>query len=521
MSVRPRVRLSRRELLALGGVGSMLAGCSPRPSAAVSAASPVDLAPVFVQSGDVDATSVMVWARAQARSRGAPLVVDLARAEDHDFSRARRFIGPTASEVTDSCAQLMLPRLDAGTAYRYRARFGEHARTYAEGLVRTASQDDRDLLFAWSGDTVGQGWGIDRARGGLTTYRTMHETPSIDAFFHVGDMIYADGVVLPEVALPDGTLWKNLVVPAKSHVAETLDDFRGAFAYPSNCEHFRAFARDVPLYAIWDDHEVWNDFWPSQVTSDPRYGEKRAEVIAARAFRAMHEHVPFRPSATMYRKVSWGAGAELFFLDGRSHRSPDGANDEPGGSAFFGDAQIAWLVEGLTASRSTWKIIATDMPIGLVLPHAYAAGGVPLSFDGIAQGDGPPLGRELEIAKVLAACRKAGVRNLLFLTADVHYAALHRFDPERAVYKDFNAFHECIAGPLHASSFPPKKTDSTFGCEVLFQVEEPVQSGSGPAAGRQSFGLVAIAKGTHEATVTFVSGTGNVLHRARLAPAAR
>ena len=31
--------------------------------------------------------------------------------------------------------------------------------------------------------------------------------------------------------LDDGTLWRNLVTPAKSKVAETLDEFRGNYLY--------------------------------------------------------------------------------------------------------------------------------------------------------------------------------------------------------------------------------------------------------------------------------------------------
>lgn len=518
MSESPRKRLGRRELL-LAGAG-LVGACAPRPNLSPSPRQRplANASSLFVQSGDVDSTSVVLWARAERP--GERLVVDVTERSDPAFSRAKRLFGPRADSETDLTAQLLVTGLPAGADLLYRARFGEQSPTFGEGSVRTAPTDDRDLTFAWSGDTVGQGWGIDVARGGLASYRAMGEARP--AFFvHVGDMIYADGPLEPEVKLPDGTLWKNLVLPAKRKVAETLQDFRDAFAYPSNCEQFRTFARDVPVYAIWDDHEVWNDFWPGQVTTDPRYTEKRADVLAARAFRAMHEHVPFRPSPTLYRRVRWGAGAELFLMDGRSHRSPDGPNVEPDGSAFYGDAQLDWLVKGLTSSRATWKIVATDMPIGLVLPHAYGEGGVPSSFDGIAQSNGPPLGREREFAKLLSACRAAGVKNLLFLTADVHYAALHRFDPSRAVYKDFFPFHECVAGPLHASSFPPKKTDDTFGAEVLFQVEEPESSGSGPAAGRQSFGLVHIERGSHALRVTFVSGNGAVLHEAHLTPAAR
>ena len=42
-----------------------------------------------------------------------------------------------------------------------------------------------------------------------------------DFFVHSGDMIYADGPLKPEVDLPGGGKWKNLVTEEKSKVAET------------------------------------------------------------------------------------------------------------------------------------------------------------------------------------------------------------------------------------------------------------------------------------------------------------
>lgn len=488
-----------------------------RPAARARTAA--GFAPRAVQSGDVDGSSVVLWARAEPASAGERLVVDVTTASDTSFARAKRFFGPVAGPERDFTAQVLCDGLPPGEKLRFRAAFGESSRAYTFGATRTAPPPtlDREIRFAWSGDTVGQGFGIDVTRGGLASYRAVHAAEP-ELFVHAGDLIYADGPLSPEVPLPDGTVWKNLVTPGKSHVAESLQDFRDAFAYPFLCENVRKLAADVPLFAIWDDHEVWNDFWPGQRGTDERYTERDASVLMARASRAMHEHVPFRPSPTLYRSVVWGPGAELFFLDGRSYRSPDGPNDEPEGSAFFGEAQLGWLIDRLTRSRSTWKIVTTDMPIGLVLPHDYGPGGVPRTFDGIGQGDGPPRGREKEIARLLSALRAAGVKNLLFLTADVHYAALHRFDPAHAAHTDFFPFHECIAGPLHAKSFPPKAKDGTFGPEVLFRVEEPETSGSGPWAGRQSFGLVTIARGSHALTVTFVSGTGKVLHEHTIVP---
>jgi alkaline phosphatase D len=57
------------------------------------------------------------------------------------------------------------------------------------------------------------------------------------------------------------------------------------------------------------------------------------------------------------------------------------------------------------------------MPIGLIVVYdTNRKWGV----KGIAQGDGPPCGRELEIADILSFIKRAGVRNTLWLTADVH-----------------------------------------------------------------------------------------------------
>jgi len=54
------------------------------------------------------------------------------------------------------------------------------------GRFRTAPADRRSVSFVWSGDTVGQGFGIDEARGGMRTYATMLRNRP-DFFIHNGD----------------------------------------------------------------------------------------------------------------------------------------------------------------------------------------------------------------------------------------------------------------------------------------------------------------------------------------------
>ena len=67
------------------------------------------------------------------------------------------------------------------------------------------------------------------------------------------------------------------------------------------------------------------------------------------------------------------------------------------------------------------------MPLGLVVPDG------PL-FEAVANGDaGPPLGRELEIAALLTFIRDERIRNVVFVTGDVHYCAAHHYDPRARV----------------------------------------------------------------------------------------
>ena len=76
------------------------------------------------------------------------------------------------------------------------------------------------------------------------------------------------------------------------------------------------------------------------------------------------------------------------------------------------------------------------MPIGLMVRDADRGG--QRTFEAFANGDGPPLGRELELAELLSFLKAEGIRNVVWITADVHYAAAHHYDPERAAFTDFH-----------------------------------------------------------------------------------
>jgi alkaline phosphatase D len=467
-----------------------------------------------ISAGDVGEGSAVVWSRADRPSR---MVVEYATTDS--FRDPKRIVGPAALPEDDFTARVVLEGLPPGQTIVYRVTFQDlaypKARSLAEsGRFRTSPVDGADVTFAWGGDVAGQGFGIDPSRGGMRIFESIRRDRP-DFFLHSGDHIYADNPIAAEVKLDDGSTWRNLVTEETSKVAETLAEYRGRYKYNKLDENVRKFAAEVPLLAQWDDHEVRNNWFPGQVLDDPRYAVKDVDLLAARARRAFGEYQPIRPRGDdverVYRSVRFGPSLEVFLLDQRSYRGPNSANRQGAideSSAFLGPEQAAWLARSLKASTATWKVIASDMPIGLVVRDG------PNAFEALANGDdGPPLGRELETAGLLRSLKEARVRNVVWLTADVHYAAAHHYDPSRAQFTDFDPFWEFVAGPLHAGTFGPGQLDATFGPEVKFcSIPQGLKPNRSPAEGLQFYGMVKVDGKTRGMTVALKDIDGKTLY---------
>jgi alkaline phosphatase D len=168
-------------------------------------------------------------------------------------------------------------------------------------------------------------------------------------------------------------------------------------------------------------------------------------------------------------------------------------------------------------SRATWKVIAADMPLGLIVPYDFDR---KWGIEGIAQSDGPALGRELEIADLLSFIKHADIRNTVWLTADVHYTAAHYYDPNKAVFQDFEPFWEFVSGPIHAGTFGPNALDNTFGPQLRFIKAPSKEQGQNlpPSEGLQFFGHVAIDGVSEVMTVTLKDVEDRALWSTRLEP---
>jgi alkaline phosphatase D len=492
----------RRFLTTASAAAVTIAGSIAKPY--ISRAADRPIITHGIQSGDVSLDSAVVWARAD---RPARMVVEASTTES--FKEICAMHAADAFPESDFTTKVLLQNLPAGQDIFYRVRFEDHFSPAIlgephVGQFRTAPDVRRPISFVWSGDCGGQGWGIDESRGGMRSFATILRNAP-DFFIHCGDSIYADDPISSQQKIPGGGIWKNIVTEEKSKVAETLADYRGNYKYNLLDRNVRAFNAAVPILAMWDDHEVRDDWCPNQsIQHDKELGR-----LVARGRRAFHEFTPMRmlPSdnGRIHRRISYGPTLDVFLLDMRSYRTANGGKER---SVIIGPDQLSWLKQELQASQATWKVIATDQPLGVATP------------DAVGQGDGPVNGREFEIADLLSFIKRARIQNTVWITADLHYTAALYFDPNAAVFQDFEPFWGFISGPLHAGTWTPRPLDNTFGPRLMYQKACSQEQGEDmpPCFGMQFFGHVAIDGESEVMTVTLKDVDDRDLWSTRIEP---
>lgn len=475
-----------------------------------------------ITAGDVTADSAVIWARADRSSR---MIVKWSTTDR--FLDVNRIAGQLVTGRTGYIGQIPLTRLPPGQEIFYRVQFetpdGLAISPPRTGHVRTPG-GGRDVTFVFGGDQCGAGWGINPEWGGLRMFETMRAT-NPDFLIHLGDRIYADAPMQEVVILEDGSRWRNIVTPAKEKVAETLAEFRGNYSYNFLDEHYRRFSAEVPMMATWDDHEVTNDWWPGRRMSWKKmsrkgYVIKEIDQLARHGRQAFFEYTPMRREAVaqdrIYRKISHGPLIDVFMLDGRSYRSPGNRNRQQEmarDTALLGTEQLEWLKRALAESTALWKIIGNPLPLAHVRKAERPR------YDKWANQDhGAPLGRELEIADILSHIRRHAIRNVVWLAADVHYAAAHHFQPDRAAFTDFDPFWEFVAGPFHTRPGRIRYMDKTFGPERLYRSPLSPRATVAPADGYLYFGHARIDAKSGVLTVSLRDLKGQTLYATSLEP---
>ncbi len=397
--------------------------------------------------GELTPHSALLWVRTSR-----PTKLEIALVEKRGGT-LRRLQAVTRAGA-DSTAHIELVDLRAGSDYGYEIRPSGSYSEVVRGTFRTPALPHEAVAvrFVFGGDIAGQNHCRDVVRG-FPIFAAM-EKQKPNFFLGLGDLIYADSLCAAEGALG------NRQVPGLDREAVTLEDYRAVWRYVRADPLYVRFLSAVPLFAIWDDHEVRNDFGPTD--DRPNHtGEERLFPAGARAF---VEYNPVRLSrlGTFYRTIRFGRNVELFILDTRSRRDPNAASDSPEKpKTMLGAAQREQFLHDITSSKALWKFVVSSVPLSVptgLNPDVYG-------MDGWAN-DGRRTGFEGELQVILSALARARVRNLVFLSTDVHFASVLRYRPFPE-QPDF-VFHEFITGPMQAGLYPERRLDPTFRPERLF-----------------------------------------------------
>lgn len=390
-------------------------------AAAAAGATPADPS-LLVTVGEVTDRGAVLWVRGHSPGR-------VSVRYEREAVAARRLGEIEVSAATDLTAKVPLDGLTPAARYGYTVNQGA---VEVNGEFVTAPPPGRALpvKLVWSGD-LGSLTHCRHVTDGYPIFRALLESRA-DFFVFAGDTVYADHAC----SGPDR-------VTGSGFIARTLPEFHAKHRYNRSDPGVQEFFRSLSVYAIWDDHEVRNDF------SGPT---ERLMPVGRQAFL---DYFPLVPPAEepgrLYRRFRWGSLVELFILDARQYRSPNSELDGPG-KTMLGAAQRRWLIEGVSASTATWKMVVSSVSLSVPTARGTRDGWSNANVLGFPEENST--GFAVERDAILRAFRDRQVKNLVFLAADVHHAELLRHHPTPEW-----SFHEFIAGPLSASLGRPRPVD--------------------------------------------------------------
>lgn len=250
---------------------------------------------------------------------------------------------------------------------------------------------------------------------------------------------------------PDLMLWlgDNLYLHPEDWVSK-----EGIFRrYASTRAHaeLQAFLGSVHHYAIWDDH----DYGPND--GNQSYPLKGASLEAFKEFWGNPSYgLPELPG--VFGQVSW-SDVDIFLLDNRTYRSA--ASAPPSENSYLGERQVRWLLDALSASRASFKLIASGSQV--ISPYSR--------FESYAQHPG-------ELQRLLRGIKERRVEGVIFLSGDRHHAELNvlRDDPQ------FYPLYDFTSSPL--TSRPARSSDD--------ELNSPRRVPGTFVKGRRNFGLIKV-----------------------------
>lgn len=184
----------------------------------------------------------------------------------------------------------------------------------------------------------------------------------------------------------------------------------------------QAFLASTHHYAIWDDH----DYGPND--SDRGFYHKDLTLQTFKDFWANPGYGTSEMEGAI-TSFQW-ADADFFLLDNRWYRDPD--NTLKVGKTILGKEQLQWLLDNLITSTATFKIVAMGGQF-LTTSRRYET----------YHNNGYEEERQL----IIDFIHKHAIKNVIFLTGDVHFTemSMMKTDNKPTIYD--LTFSTMSAGP--------------------------------------------------------------------------
>jgi alkaline phosphatase D len=471
-----------------------------------------------IASGDVTDQSAIIWSRVNDQSAQMNVEYDT----NVNFTNPLRKTAQ-ANSTTDFTAHAKLDGLKPDTQYYYRVWFApsdiENNSTSSNnnlsissdiseqveiGTFRTAPSSNMTsnssvISFIWSGDLGGQSYCRNANEGGYSIFKSM-QSLNVEFFIANGDMIYADGACPAQGPIINNSTnnqtitWTNIPGDFKSladpsvdwsNITEVRSIFLEHWKYNRNDTYFKEFLSNVSMYSQWDDHEIINDFgskWPYwNLFSMNKEGYPNIAEQGRNAFlyyspldsdNNSNSYTADDGAERIYRSFNWGKDLDLFIIDARSYRSQNHLADTPDSNkTMLGHEQLQWLKQELSNSNATWKVISSDVPISIPTGSNTSI----LGRDGWANGNETNnysyyTGFERELTDLFRFIDEQDIKNIVFITTDVHFPALIRYNFDLNNDGNMTEIHEFVSGPLSAIRLgvPFPILDETFNPSLLY-----------------------------------------------------
>ena len=415
--------LSRRNFLTgtAAGLGSLAVVGDPDAAFAAArrragrAQTPLALEGRFAQSvasGQPQTNAITLWTKVDELTRASRLQVEVS--PDSDFRRiiARKNVVARPETGYTVNTRVSTRALRPGEQYFY--RFYTCNENSPVGRFKTSRPaDSREPV------RIGFFSCQEFDSGFYTAHAALAQESDLDLVVCLGDYIY-------EKNFEDRPVRRDMTGANRDGEVQTLPEYRDKYSVHHTDQNLLAVRAAHPMMAIWDDHEVEDNYAagrPGGQTDDRRipYAQRQAN-----AYKAFFEYMPRvrerdDPDRT-FGRLALGANADVFLLDTRRFRDDQPCNPSDSGfqpcppavradpsRTLLGPGQKAWLLNGLASSQATWKVVANQVMImALDVPRTQ-----PLNTD---QWDG----YEAERRELLEFVQARGVRDVTFITGDIH-----------------------------------------------------------------------------------------------------